>query len=179
MGSNGAPWMSGKKGKQLPTASGEVDFGAVFEGVHHMAGEDGLGRLEPAYVFARMARPARQDAQINGQRGVEAEMGQASLQAVPVAGRGDDVEDGVMLGQAIVVHHGVIGDFEKGFVEDAALRVDFEEGAVGGEQAGGGIAEVAEIAGDGVHLAMGGKGLVFDAPAKIGKTGGFQRQRVH
>src|ERR1700676_3685025 len=95
-----------------------------------MAGEHGR-RLEPSHG-ARIA-VTRQHAEMDGQRGVETEVGQPCLEALPRADDGNDVKYGVVTSHAEVVHHAVIGCLEEGLLQKVPAGTHFHVVAVAGE----------------------------------------------
>ncbi len=141
-----------------------------------MRGEAVAG-LEPADVLA--VPVAGQHAEIDRQRGVPAEVRQARTQALLARDDRHDVEQGVVLGHAEVVHHAVVGDLEPRLPHDLALRVDLVIGHVAGQQALRRIAEADHVAAHRVELGVGGEGLALYLAVEVPVAMGLQRDGVH
>src|SRR6185369_1024520 len=91
--------------------------------------------------------------------GVKAEMRQALSQSLPVADGRHDVKYRVILGNRKIMHHAVVRNLEPELADQFARRGDLIERAVVRAQSRRCIAEGDHVAGAGIDLWVGRKGL--------------------
>ena len=125
-----------------------------------------VGRLEPADVLALAV--ARQNAQVDGQRLVEAEMRLQRLQALPRRDHGHHGKHHVVFRHAEVMHHAVVGGREPHVLQQLARGADLHVGAVEGQRPGLAIAKRNEVARFGIYLAVRGEGLALHPAVEVG-----------